>query len=104
MKRLIFVAMLIAVLLVAAQCGGAAAPEPAAPAQQESAAAEEESAPAAEEAMPSEEVQTVVIGYTASNTGSQEVPSRGQTRGLELWLEDVNEEGVTLSDGTLVKF
>jgi branched-chain amino acid transport system substrate-binding protein len=104
MKRLIFVAMLIVVLLVAAQCGGAAAPESAAPAQQESAAAEEESAPAAEEAMPSEEVQTVVIGYTASNTGSQEVPSRGQTRGLELWLEDVNEEGVTLSDGTVVKF
>jgi ABC-type branched-subunit amino acid transport system substrate-binding protein len=111
MKRLILFAMLIAVLLVAAQCGGAAAPESAAPAQEEPevaveepAAAEEEPAATAEEAMPSGGEATVVIGYTASKTGSQEVPSRGQTRGLELWLEQVNQEGVTLSDGTVVKF
>ena len=111
MKRLILFAMLIAVLLMAAQCVGAAAPEPAAPAQEEPeiaaeepAVAEEEPAAAAEEAMPSGGEATVVIGYTASKTGSQEVPSRGQTRGLELWLEQVNQEGVTLSDGTVVKF
>jgi branched-chain amino acid transport system substrate-binding protein len=60
--------------------------------------------PAAEEPAPSGEVETVVIGYTASKTGSQEVPSSGQTRGLELWLESVNEKGVVLPDGTTVKF
>ena len=42
-----------------------------------------------EEAAPPDGAKTVVIGYTASKTGSQEVPSRGQTRGLELWLEQV---------------
>ena len=109
MKRLLLLALLVMALLIAAQCGGAVAPEPAAPAQEEPEVAAEEPVatqeePAAEEAMPAAEAQTVVIGYTSSRTGSQEVPSRGQTRGLELWLEQVNQKGVTLSDGTVVKF
>lgn len=113
MKRLVlFIAVFLMLALVAAQCGGAAAPEPAAaPAEQEQEAAVEEApsaveeeAMAEEEASPSGEVETVTIGYTASKTGKQEVPSRGQTRGLELWLEQVNQEGIVLSDGTTVKF
>ena len=111
MKRTMLVVMLLALVLVAAQCVGVA-PQQAAPAQEEQpevaveepAAAAEESEAMAEEAAPSGEAETVVIGYTASKTGSQEVPSRGQTRGLELWLEQVNQEGITLSDGTTVKF
>lgn len=122
MKRLSLFVMLLALVLTAVQCGGAA-PEPAAPAQEqpkeeaaaEQPAAQEEEAAAAEEAPAAQEEaaeeapaaaseQTVVIGYTASKTGKQEVPSRGQTRGFELWLEQVNSTGVTLSDGSVVKF
>jgi len=47
--------------------------------------------------------QTIVIGYTASQTGKYEVSSRGQTRGFELWLDSV-KDGIKLSDGTVVKF
>ncbi|MEW5959567.1 MAG: ABC transporter substrate-binding protein, partial [Chloroflexota bacterium] len=106
MKRWILFGLMVSLLLlVAAQCG-AAAPEPQAPAPTTpEVAVEEPAAPTAEEAQaPAGEMQTVVIGYTASKTGSQEVPSRGQTRGLELWLEQVNQQGVTLADGTVVKF
>lgn len=117
-KQRWFILVVLAVLLavIAAQCG-AAAPEPAAPAEEQQPAAQEQpevaqEEPAAEQpaateeeaAAPSGEVKTVVIGYTASRTGKQEVPSRGQTRGLELWLEQVNEKGIVLSDGTTVKF
>jgi ABC-type branched-subunit amino acid transport system substrate-binding protein len=109
MKRTMLMVMLLALLLMAAQCVGVT-PQPAAPAQEQPEVAVEEPAPPeaesgamAEEAAPSGEAETVVIGYTSSKTGSQEVPSRGQTRGLELWLEQVNQEGITLSDGTTVK-
>jgi ABC-type branched-subunit amino acid transport system substrate-binding protein len=53
---------------------------------------------------PAAAAKTVVLGFTSSKTGSQEVPSTGQTRGLELWLEQVNAAGVKLADGTVVKF
>ena len=122
MKRLSLFVMLLALIFTAVQCGGSA-PAPAAPAQEE--AKEEAAAPAQEEAAPAEEAaaepevaseepaaeeamtgeETVVtIGYTASKTGSQEVPSRGQTHGLELWLDQINQNGITLADGTVVKF
>lgn len=59
--------------------------------------------PAAEEA-PSEEV-TLTIGFTASQTGKYETSSGRQVRGFQLWMEDVNAAGgITLSDGTVVKF
>jgi len=48
--------------------------------------------------------QTIVIGYTGSQTGKYEVSSRNQTRGFELWMEEINKEGIKLSDGTVVKF
>lgn len=48
---------------------------------------------------------TVVIGFTSSLTGSQEVSSKRQVNGFTLWLEQLNEAGgITLSDGTVVKF
>ncbi len=103
MKRFILWAMLLALVLVAAQCGSSTPPE-SAPVKEEPAAAKEEPAAVEEEPASSGEEKTVVIGYTASKTGSQEVPSRGQTRGLELWLEEVNQKGIVLSDGTTVKF
>jgi ABC-type branched-subunit amino acid transport system substrate-binding protein len=83
-NRLLTVISLFVLLMLVVACSGAA--------------------PAQEEPASSGEAKEVVIGYTASKTGSQEVPSRGQTRGLELWLEQVNKNGITLSDGTVVKF
>jgi len=102
---------LLALLMVAslflAACGGGAteapAPvEPAAPAE-----ATEPAAPEATEApaQPAAEEQTVVIGFTSSLTGSQENNSKRQVNGFDLWMNQVNEAGgVTLSDGTVVKF
>lgn len=102
MKRYFFFISLLLTMVLIAACG-AAAPDTAAPAEDEAAPAVEEQA-VAESGETGGDVETVVIGYTASKTGSQEVPSRGQTGGLELWLEHVNENGITLSDGTVVKF
>jgi branched-chain amino acid transport system substrate-binding protein len=56
-----------------------------------------------EESMP-EEV-TLVVGFTSSLTGAQEVSSKRQVNGFNLWMEQVNQAGgITLSDGTVVKF
>lgn len=102
--------MLLGLALIAAQCGASPTQAPAAQTEEATAmpAAQTEEAtamPAAntEEAAASN-VKTVVIGYTASKTGSLEVPSRNQDNGLQLWLEQVNKQGITLSDGTVVKF
>jgi branched-chain amino acid transport system substrate-binding protein len=47
----------------------------------------------------------VVIGFTSSLTGSQEVSSKRQVNGFNLWMNQVNEAGgIKLSDGTTVKF
>ncbi|MCB9453476.1 MAG: amino acid ABC transporter substrate-binding protein [Anaerolineaceae bacterium] len=49
--------------------------------------------------------RTAVIGFTASTTGKYNVESTRQINGLNLWLSQVNEAGgITLSDGTVVKF
>jgi ABC-type branched-subunit amino acid transport system substrate-binding protein len=62
-------------------------------------------APAAATEAPAPEAETMVIGFTASRTGSLEVSAGRQAKGLELWLEDVNGAGgITLSDGTVVTF
>ena len=58
---------------------------------------------AAEPAAPAE--KTITIGFTASQTGAQEVSSKRQVNGFNLWMKQVNEAGgVKLSDGTVVKF
>ncbi len=49
--------------------------------------------------------KTMTIGYTASLTGKLEVSAGRQSKGLQLWMKQVNDAGgVTLSDGTIVKF
>ncbi|MBI2954700.1 MAG: amino acid ABC transporter substrate-binding protein [Chloroflexi bacterium] len=43
----------------------------------------------------------IVIGFTASNTGAQNLPSKKQTEGLQLWLDTVTKAGgIKLKDGT----
>ncbi len=49
--------------------------------------------------------KTLTIGYTASQTGTNNVESVRQKNGLELWMKQVNDAGgVKLADGTAVKF
>jgi ABC-type branched-subunit amino acid transport system substrate-binding protein len=53
---------------------------------------------------PAEE-KTMLIGFTTSQTGSYNVSSLRQVNGLKQWMEEVNGAGgITLSDGTVVKF
>jgi len=96
--------LMIASLFLAA-CGGTATEAPAEPAAP--AAPEEPAAPEATEAPaePMMEEVTVTIGFTSSLTGAQEVSSKRQVNGFNLWMEQVNEAGgIELSDGTVVKF
>jgi len=102
MKRSLYSILTLLVLLglVLSACGGGTpAEEPASPA---------EPAPTTEPAAPAEPVmteQTVVIGFTSSLTGSQEVSSKRQVNGFLLWMNQVNDAGgIELSDGTTVKF
>jgi branched-chain amino acid transport system substrate-binding protein len=100
MKRSLSVsaALLILVAMLLAACAPAPAPT-AAP------AAPEPAQPAAPE--PAEPVaveKTITIGFTSSLTGSQEVSSKRQVNGFNLWMNEVNEAGgITLTDGTVVK-
>jgi branched-chain amino acid transport system substrate-binding protein len=44
-----------------------------------------------------------MIGYTASQTGAQQVSSQKQIEGLQLWLDDVKKAGgIKLKDGTVI--
>lgn len=65
-------------------------------------------APAAPAEAPEEQTQTeetITIGFTSSLTGSQEVSSKRQVAGFNLWMDQINETGgIQLSDGTVVKF
>ena len=63
--------------LLAAACGGTAAPAPVA--------------------------KSLIIGFTASQTGAQNVASNKQTEGIKLWVEDVKKAGgIKLKDGTVL--
>lgn len=110
MKRsfVTFLSLLILASMILTACG---APEaaPVAPVVEEAPAAVAEepvaAEPAAAEAPTVPEPQTVVIGFTSSLTGSQEVSSKRQVNGFSLWMNQVNEAGgITLSDGTVVTF
>ena len=82
-----FVTLLILAGLILSACAPAATAEPAAPAD------------------PAMAEKTVVIGFTSSLTGKQEVSSKRQVNGFTLWMDQVNAAGgIKLSDGTVVKF
>jgi branched-chain amino acid transport system substrate-binding protein len=94
--------------LFLAACGGGATQAPAEPAAPEpTQAPAKPTAPEATKAPaePAMEEKIVVIGFTSSLTGSQEVSSKRQVNGFNLWMNQVNETGgIKLSDGTVVKF
>src|SRR5512143_132829 len=49
------------------------------------------------------DVVTLKLGFTASQTGSQNVASTGQLNGINLWLDAVNKDGIKVGD-KIVKF
>ncbi|HEX6268984.1 MAG TPA: amino acid ABC transporter substrate-binding protein [Anaerolineales bacterium] len=107
MKRSLFSIFTLLVLmgLILSACAPSAPPTeaPVEPQPQATEAPAEEE-PAATEA-PAMVEETVTIGFTSSLTGSQEVSSKRQVAGFNLWLDQVNEAGgIKLSDGTVVKF
>ena len=98
MKKLAYWIMVVALLTGSlAACG--ATPEP-------TMAPEATTAPEPTTAeQPMAEEVTMVIGFTTSQTGNYNVSSLRQVNGLMLWMNEVNDAGgVTLSDGTVVKF
>ena len=108
MKRSLFSFLTILVLMgfVLSACAPSAAPTeaPAEPATVAATEAPAEEQPAATEA-PAMVEKTITIGFTSSLTGAQEVSSKRQVAGFNLWMNQVNDAGgIKLSDGTVVKF
>ncbi len=94
MKRsfTILLALVLALSLVLAAC------QPKAPAATETSGGESGGETTAKP-------QTLVIGFTASQTGKYNVSSGRQVNGLNLWMKQINEAGgIKLSDGTVVTF
>ena len=108
MKRAFGFTFFVFLMFVLAACtGGGGAPEPAAqePAAQEPTAPASSTDTGSEAAAEMGGTETIVIGFTASQTGSQNVSSTRQVNGLNLWMEQVNSMGgIELSDGTKVVF
>ncbi len=60
-------------------------------------------APGGGGAQPQAGPKKIVIGFTASQTGAQNVASNKQIEGLQLWLDDVTKAGgIKLKDGSVV--
>ncbi len=104
MKRTLFnlFALLMALSLMLTACGGGAIPAATEAPAATTAATE---APVVATEAPVAVEKTITIGFTASLTGAQEVSSKRQVNGFNLWMNQVNEAGgLKLSDGTVVKF
>jgi ABC-type branched-subunit amino acid transport system substrate-binding protein len=97
--------LLVLLGLILSACAPAAPTQaPVAPALTEAPTeAPVEEQPAATEA-PAMTEETITVGFTSSLTGAQEVSSKRQVAGFNLWMDQVNEAGgIMLSDGTMVK-
>ena len=104
-RSLWIAALMILVVVILAAC--APAPTPAPTAAPPTAAPAPISAPVATSApqptaAPAKAPKPLVIGYTESKTGAQQVASQKQSQGLNLWLDDVKKAGgIKLKDGTV---
>jgi ABC-type branched-subunit amino acid transport system substrate-binding protein len=89
MRSIRFIGLTLALVgLVASACGGTTAPG------------------GGTSAAPSQATVTkdLIIGFTASQTGAQNVASNKQTEGIKLWVDDVTKAGgIKLKDGTVLK-
>ena len=92
--RLIGISLTLLVLVILAACAPAPTPVPT--------AAPPTAAPQATSAPKAAEPKKLLVGFTASQTGAQQVASQKQTEGLQLWLDDVKKAGgIKLKDGTV---
>jgi branched-chain amino acid transport system substrate-binding protein len=105
--------MLALTALLIAACAPAATTAPTtAPAAQPTAAPAQATATTAAPASttapagttaPAANAKKITLGFTASQTGAQNVTSKKQTEGLQLWLDDVTKAGgIKLKDGTVL--
>jgi len=103
MKRSLssIVTLLVLLGVILSSCAPAAPTEaPVAPEPTEALAGEQ---PASTDA-PAKAEENITVGFTSSLTGAQEVSSKRQVAGFNLWMDQVNEAGgIKLSDGTAVK-
>lgn len=83
--------------LFMAACGGAT------PAATEAPTAVVTEAPTAAPTEAAPEEVTLKLGFTASQTGAQNVASTGQLNGINLWLDAVNKDGIKVGN-KIVKF
>ncbi|MEW5717779.1 MAG: amino acid ABC transporter substrate-binding protein [Chloroflexota bacterium] len=95
MTRLLWIGIVLVTLLALAACAPAPTPAPT--------AAPPTAAPKpTEAAKPPAEAKKLLLGFTASQTGAQQVASKKQIEGLQLWLDDVKKAGgIKLKDGTV---
>lgn len=94
-KLLAFTHLLVILALALGACSQPAtsAPQPTQPAAQ---ATSEE---------PAMTEKTITVGFTSSLTGAQEVSSKRQVNGFNLWMKEVNDAGgLKLADGSVIKF
>ncbi len=99
LPRTIWIAAVLMVVVILAACAPAAAPT-SAPA---TAAPQPSTGPAPTTASTGGQTKNIIIGFTASQTGSANVESGKQVQGLQLWLGDVTKAGgIKLKDGTVV--
>jgi branched-chain amino acid transport system substrate-binding protein len=113
--RLLWIGVLLIVLILTACAAPTAAPTSApptkapAPAATTAPATAPTTAPAvapttapAAATKPPVAAKKLLVGFTASQTGAQQVASKKQVEGLQLWLDDVNKAGgIKLKDGTV---
>ncbi|MBI5032784.1 MAG: amino acid ABC transporter substrate-binding protein [Chloroflexi bacterium] len=106
MFRVIWIGLIF--LLVLAACAPAPTPAPTAapPTAVPKASSSSASSVASSSAVSSSSAapmaaKRILIGFTASQTGAQQVASKKQIEGLQLWLDDVKAKGgIKLKDGT----
>src|SRR5215217_700385 len=97
-------ALLVLMGVILSACGPSAAPTETAVTEAPDTTAPTEAPASVTEAPVTAAEKTITIGFTSSLTGAQEVSSKRQVAGFNLWMEQVNEAGgIKLSDGTVVK-
>ncbi len=96
----LLITLLFVLALVVTGCSKATPTPTPKPAAQPTKAAE-----APTKAAPQAKEKTLVLGFTASQTGKYAKESKEQTQGIQLWLKDLDKKGgIKLSDGTVIKF
>jgi branched-chain amino acid transport system substrate-binding protein len=109
MRKFMFVLLALASVVLIAACAPAATPQPttapptAAPKPTTApATAVPQAASPTVAATAAAQTKKLVIGYTESKTGAQQVASQKQSQGLSLWLDDVKKAGgIKLKDGSV---